>query len=64
MPEAFDGVSKGRISGPALRRLASRYLARTRARIMHARRDPISLLFVGGHPYAYDLDELGRPWRR
>jgi sulfotransferase family protein len=40
------------------------------ARIIHTRRDPIdtclscfSKLFVGNHPYAYDLEELGRYYR-
>ncbi len=40
------------------------------ARIIHTRRDPVdtclscfSKLFVGRHPYAYDLGELGRYYR-
>jgi tetratricopeptide (TPR) repeat protein len=45
-------------------------LALPRARIIHTVRDPIdtclsiySKLFVGHHPYAYDLAELGRYYR-
>ena len=43
------------------------HLALPHARIIHTTRDPIdtclscfSLLFAGGHPYSYDLAELGR----
>jgi tetratricopeptide (TPR) repeat protein len=46
------------------------HLALPNARIIHLRRDPVdtclscfSLLFVGHHPYAYDLAELGRYYR-
>jgi tetratricopeptide (TPR) repeat protein len=43
------------------------HLALPQARIIHVRRDPVdtclscfSILFVGDHPYGYDLAELGR----
>ncbi len=43
------------------------HLALPQARIIHVRRDPVdtclscfSILFVGDHPYSYDLAELGR----
>jgi tetratricopeptide (TPR) repeat protein len=46
------------------------HLALPKARIIHARRDPVdtclscfSLLFASEHPYAYDLGELGRYYR-
>jgi tetratricopeptide (TPR) repeat protein len=46
------------------------HLALPNARIIHTSRDPIdtclscfSLLFAGGHPYSYDLAELGRYYR-
>ena len=46
------------------------YLALPNARIIHARRDPVdtcfscfSKLFLAGHPYSYDLGELGRYYR-
>ena len=46
------------------------HLALPNARIIHARRDPIdtclscfSKLFTLGHPYSYDLAELGRYYR-
>lgn len=45
-------------------------LALPNARIIHTRRDPLdtcfscfSTLFVGHHPYSYDLGELGRYYR-
>jgi hypothetical protein len=45
-------------------------LALPNARIIHMRRDPIdtcvscfSMLFANGHPYSYDLAELGRYYR-
>jgi tetratricopeptide (TPR) repeat protein len=46
------------------------HLALPNARIIHTSRDPVdtclscfSLLFAGGHPYSYDLAELGRYYR-
>jgi tetratricopeptide (TPR) repeat protein len=46
------------------------HLALPNARIIHMRRDPIdtcvscfSMLFANGHPYSYDLAELGRYYR-
>ncbi len=46
------------------------HLCLPNARIIHCRRDPrdtcvscFSTRFSGGHPYAYDLRELGRYWR-
>jgi tetratricopeptide (TPR) repeat protein len=46
------------------------HLALPNARIIHTRRDPVDIclscfskLFVGHHPYAYDLAELGRYYR-
>jgi tetratricopeptide (TPR) repeat protein len=46
------------------------HLALPNARIVHVRRDPIdtcvscfSMLFANGHPYSYDLAELGRYYR-
>jgi tetratricopeptide (TPR) repeat protein len=46
------------------------HLALPNARIIHTTRDPLdtclscfSLLFAGGHPYSYDLAELGRYYR-
>jgi tetratricopeptide (TPR) repeat protein len=46
------------------------YLSLPNARIIHTRRDPMdtclscfSKLFVGSHPYTYDLAELGRYYR-
>lgn len=46
------------------------HLSLPHARIIHCRRDPrdvcvscFTTRFSGGHPYAYDLGELGRYWR-
>src|SRR5215469_7369286 len=46
------------------------HLALPKARIIHARRDPVDIclscfsnLFASDHPYAYDLAELGRCYR-
>jgi tetratricopeptide (TPR) repeat protein len=46
------------------------HLALPNARIIHTTRDPLdtclscfSLLFAGGHPYSYELAELGRYYR-
>ena len=46
------------------------HLVLPNARIIHTSRDPVdtclscfSLLFAGGHPYSYDLAELGRYYR-
>ncbi len=67
------GAGKARITDKTIGNfelLGLIHLCLPNARIIHCRRDPrdtcvscFSTRFSGGHPYAYDLRELGRYWR-